>query len=119
MVVRTMLMRFRVKVVMQMIGLLHIAAFRHYKNMARCVDDLDFRLVQSRQNGSRHHFVDGPERGFAVAQIEHTIERAQQLIELMRSEQDCNSTAAAELSDMVDHILLVARIKPDQRLIEQ
>jgi hypothetical protein len=54
-----------------------------------------------------------------MTKIEHAIERTQQLIEFVRAEQNRDPVVAAELSYMVNDILLVARVKPDQRLIEK
>src|ERR1019366_149509 len=65
------------------------------------------------------HLHDGAEHRLAVAEIEHAVERAEQLIELMRAKQHGDLALAADLAHHVDRHLLMACVEADQRLIEQ
>src|SRR5262245_65878304 len=105
--------------IVHVIDAFHVAAARHDKNMAIGTNDLDFGTVQSRQHSCVDYFVDGAEHGLAVAQIEHTVERAKQLVEFMRAEQNGDIALAANLVHHVDSDFLVSRIEADQRLVKQ
>ena len=74
-------------VVMRMVGALDVAAARQHENMPFGAHHVDIGAVKLRQHRRRDHFVDGAERGVAVAEIKHAIERADQLIELVGAEQ--------------------------------
>ena len=72
-----------------------------------------------RQHRRGDDFLDGAEHRLAVAEIEHAVERAEQLVEFVRAEQHGDLALAADLAHHVDRDFLVARIEADQRLVEQ
>ena len=108
-----------VTMVMQMVGALDVASARQHEDMAVGAHDLDLGAVELRQHRGRNHLIDGAERGVTVAEIEHAIERADQLIELVGAEQDRDVTLAGEATNQIDDCLLIAIVEADQRLVEQ
>src|SRR5664280_2186821 len=103
-------------VVVQMVGNLHVAAARHHEDVAVGADYLDVGVIKPRQHRRGDHFVHRAEHRLAVAEIEHAVERAEQLIELMRAEQHGDLALAADLAHHVDRHLLMARVEADRRL---
>ncbi len=75
-----------VTMVVQMVGAFDVAPARQHEDMAVGAHHADSRAVELRQHRRRHHLGDGAERGMAIAEIEHAIERADQLIELVGAE---------------------------------
>ena len=49
---------------------------------------LDRRAVEPREHGRRDHLLDGAERRLAAAEIEHTVDRAEKLVQFVRAEED-------------------------------
>src|SRR5450755_2041924 len=72
--------------VVLMVGNLHVAPARHDEDVALRAHHLDVGVVEPRQHRRGDHFVDGAEYRLAVAEIEHAVERAEQLIEFVRAE---------------------------------
>src|SRR5215467_11388258 len=107
-----------VVVIVQVVGPFYVAAARHHKNMAVGAQHLDVGAVQLRQYWRRHDFVDIAENGSAIAEIEHAIEGAEQLVELMRTKQYGDLSFTADLPHHVDGNLLVTCVETDQRLIQ-
>src|SRR5690349_6748863 len=54
-----------------------------------------------------------------VAEIKDPVERAEQLIELVRAEQHGDFPFAADFADDIDGYFLAAGVEADQRLVEQ
>src|SRR5579872_2467520 len=108
-----------VAVIVSMIEALDIAAAREHEDMPLGMDDLDLRAVETRQNRRRSDLGDGTERGLAVAEIEHAVEFADQLIEFVCAEQNRDAALTREAPYQLDHCLLVAIVEADQRLVEQ
>src|SRR4029079_18262831 len=54
-----------------------------------------------------------------VAEIKDPVERAEQLIELVRAEQYGDFPFAADFADDIDGYFLAAGVETDQRLVEQ
>ena len=108
-----------VTVVMQMIGALDIAAARQHEDMPVGMHHVDIRAVKLRQHRRRDHLRHGAERGMAIAEVEHAVERADQLIELVSAEQHRDVALAGEAAHQVDNRFLIAIIQADQRLVEQ
>jgi hypothetical protein len=106
-------------VVVQVIGALDVAAARHHEDMASRAQYLDVGAIKPRQHRRRHHFINGAENRLAVAEIEHAVERAEQLIELVRAEQHGDLSLAADLAHHIDDDFLMACVEADQRLIQQ
>src|ERR1039457_1289425 len=115
----SVMMLVAVIVVVQMVGNLHIAAARHHEDVAGGAHHLDLGAVEAREHRRGDYFLHGAEYRLAVAEIEHAIERAEQLIELMRAEQHGDLALAADLAHHVDRHLLMACVEADQWLIEQ
>ena len=87
-----------VAMVVHVIGALDVAAARHHEDMAVGAHHLDFGAVQPRQHRRGHDFVDGAEHGLAVAEIEHAVDGAEQLVEFVRAEQHGDLALAADLA---------------------
>ena len=102
-----------------MIGALDVAAAREHENMPVGPHHLDLGAVELRQHRRGGDFRHGAERGMAVAEIEHAVERADQLIEFVGAEQHRDVALAGKAADQVDHRLLIAIIEADERLVEQ
>ena len=60
----------------------------HDEDLAAGPHHLDLRAIEARQHGRRDHLVDRAERRLAAAEIEHTVDRAEQLVDLMGAEED-------------------------------
>src|SRR5579862_5122157 len=106
-------------VVVQMVGVLDVVAARHYEDVAVGPQHVDFGAVKLREHRRGDDFIDRAERRLAVAEIEHAVKRAEQLVELVGAEQHRDLALAAGLAHDVDHDFLVALIEADQRLVEQ
>src|SRR6478752_1746892 len=99
--------------VVKMVGALDVAAARHHENVAIGPDDLNVGSIKTRQHGSRDHLLDGAKHGLPIAEIEHAIERAQQLIEFVRAEQHGDFSAPADLAHHIDGDFLMTRVEAD------
>src|SRR6185437_1849015 len=104
--------------VVRMFDAFHVVAPRHHENMSLGTHHADIGSEKSRQYRRCDDFVDGAEHRLAVAEIEHAVERAEQLVELVRAEQDSDLALAADPAHHVDRDLLMARVEADQRLVE-
>src|SRR5664279_1654908 len=85
-------------VVAQMVGNLHVAAARHDEEVTVGAHHLDLGAVEAREHRRGDYFLHGAAHRLAVAEIEHAIERAEQLIELMRAEQHGDLALAADVA---------------------
>ena len=108
-----------VAVIVQMVGSLDIQPPRHHKNMPVGAEYLTIGAEKLRQYWSCDHFFDRAEHGMAVAEIEHAVERPEQLIELVRTEQHGDLPFAADPTHHIDRNFLAAGVEADQRLVEQ
>src|SRR3569623_728873 len=81
--------------------------------------DLDRGVVEPRQDRRGDDLVERSERRLAVPEIEHAVDRVDELVEFVRREQHGDAALAADAADDVDRHFLVARIKHDQGLVEQ
>src|ERR1700758_100896 len=113
------LLMVRVILLVQMDHVLDVASLRHNEDMSIGADHVDFRSVKPRQNRCGHHLLDGTERGPSATEVEHTVEGAQQLVQLVGAEQNCDTTLATEAPNEVYGDLLVVRIETDQWLVEK
>src|SRR5271169_1175454 len=66
--------------VVQMVGNLDVAAARHDEDVAAGAHHLNVGAVKPRQYRRGDHFLDGAEHRLPVAEIEHAVERAEQLV---------------------------------------
>src|SRR5664279_4513802 len=69
-------------VVVHMVGNLDVAAARHDEDVAVGAHHLNVGAVKPREHRRGDHLLDGAEHRLAVAEIEHAVERAEQLVEL-------------------------------------
>ena len=106
------------KIIWQVIGAPNVSSFRQYEDVPVRVDHLNVPAIESGQDRAGHDFVDGSKSCVAAAKVKHTIEYTQQLIELMRTEQDGDPSFAAKFADTTNHDFLLAQIKTDQRLVK-
>src|SRR5664279_1129519 len=81
-----MLMPMAVIVVVLMVGNLYVEPARHDKNVAFGAHHLNVGVIEPREHRRSDHFLDGAEYRLAVAEIEHAVDRAEQLVELVRAE---------------------------------
>ena len=65
------------------------------------MNDVDLSAVEARQNRSRDHVVDGPERGLTAPEIKHAIKDAEKLAEFMGAEHHRDAALATEAPDKV------------------
>ena len=72
--------------VMLMIVALNVASARHDKDVAVGTHHVDIRAVEARQHWRGYDLVDRPEHRLTAAELEHAIESAEQLVELMCAE---------------------------------
>ena len=77
------------------------------------------RAVEAGEDRRRHHLVDGAESGAAAAEIEHAVDGAEQLVQLMGAEQDGEAELLRQAADEVDDDVLLMLVEADQRLVEQ
>src|SRR5664279_3891044 len=77
-------------VLMHVIGALDVEAVRHHEDVAFGAHHPDVGAVQTRKHRRGHHVVDRAQHRLLVAEIEHAVERSQQLIEFVRAEQHGN-----------------------------
>src|SRR4029079_14308545 len=82
---------------------------RHDEDPPAGAHHLDRGAIERRQDFGRNHLVDGAEGGAAFAEIEHAIDRAEQLVELMGGEENGQPEAPAEITDEFDHHMLLMR----------
>src|SRR5665213_3441664 len=75
-----------VPVIVRMFDAFDVAPARHHEDMPLGAQHADVRPEQPRQHRRGDDFVDGAEHRLTVAKIEHAVERAEQLVELMRAE---------------------------------
>src|SRR5208337_4213004 len=68
--------------VVLMRGMLDIVTARQDEDVPVGVHHANFRAVELRQHRGRDHLRHGAECGMAIAEVEHAVERADQLIEL-------------------------------------
>src|ERR1700735_5204217 len=111
--------RMIVAMVMAVRRALDVAATGQHENMAVGPHHFDLGAVKLREHRRGRHFVHSAERSTPVAEIEDTVERADELVELVGAEQNRNVALAGEAADQVDHRLLLTVIEADQRLVEQ
>src|SRR5689334_15948576 len=102
--------------VMSVIGALDVAAAGEHENMPIGPHHLDLRAVKLREHRGGSNFRNSAERRMAIAEIEHAIERADQLVEFVRAEQNRNVALAREAPDEIDHGFLITVIEADERL---
>src|SRR5579863_667096 len=76
-----------VMVVVDVGGMLDVASAREHEHVPVRMHHLDIGAVELGQHRAGRHLRHGAERGVAVAEIEHPIERADQLIEFVGAEQ--------------------------------
>src|SRR5262245_5479476 len=105
--------------VMHVIHPLHVAAARHHENMAVSAEDLDFGAIQSRQHRRIDTLVHLAKPRLPIAEIQNTVERAEQLVELVGAEQNGDLSLVANGAHDVNRDFLMARVKVDQGLVEQ
>ena len=105
--------------IVQMVGALDVATTRHHEYVAAGANDLDIRAIKPRQNGGCNHFVDSAKNRLTIAQIEYAVERAQELIKLVRAEQHCNLSFTADLAHDIDRNFLMTGVEADQGFIQQ
>src|ERR1035441_9271043 len=67
--------------VVHVIGALDIAAARHDEDVPAGTQHLDFGAVERREHRRGHDFFHGAEHCLAVAEIEHAVDGAEQLVE--------------------------------------
>ena len=92
----------------------------HDEDAAAGPHHIDVRAVELRQHRAGDDLVDGAERGMAVAEIEHAVDGAEQLVDLMRAEQHGNAEPLAQICrtrSMID--AADGRVEADQRLVEK
>src|SRR5215469_9817530 len=70
---------------------LDLVPTRHHEDTVLEPQHLHLRAVETRQHRCGDHLIDRAERRMASAEIEHPIERSQQRIELVRTEQHRDS----------------------------
>src|SRR5215467_13418390 len=105
--------------VVHVINAFHVAPARHHEDMAVGAHDLYVGAVELRKNRRLHNFVDRPEHRLPVAEVEYAVKRSQQLVKLMRAEQDRDLALAAYRAHHIDRDFLIACVETDQWLIEQ
>src|SRR5215467_16113509 len=105
--------------VVHVINAFYIAPARHHEDMAVSAHDLYVRAEEPRKNRRLHNLVDRPEHGLPVAEVEHAVKCSQQLVKLMRAEQDRDLALAAYRAHHIDRDFLIACVETDQWLIEQ
>src|SRR6478609_5115330 len=88
--------------VVHVINAFHVASARHHEDMAVGAHDLYLRAVKARKNRGLHNLVDRPKHGLPVAEIKHTVKRSQQLVKLVRAEQDGDLALAAYRAHHID-----------------
>src|SRR6185369_17379786 len=98
----TMTVTMTMIMVVHVINAFDVASARHHENMAVGAHDLNVRAVEPRKNRRLHNLIDRPEHGLPVAEIEHAIERSQQLVQLMRAEQDRDLPLATHRAHDID-----------------
>ena len=113
------MMMMAVIVVVLVRPMLDLAPARQHEDMPAGVHHVDVGAVEPRQHRRGDDLVDGAKHGLAVAEIEHAVERADELVELVRAEQNRDAALAADAAHHVDRHLLVSRVEADQRLVEQ
>src|SRR4029078_2865335 len=106
-------------VCVEMMGTLDIQPPRHHKNMPAGAEYLDFSTEELRQYRGCHDLLDRAKHGMAVAEIEHAIQRPEQLVELVRAEQYGDLALAADPAHDIDRDFLTAGVEADQRFVEQ
>src|SRR5215470_2897663 len=104
--------------VVHVINAFHIAPARHHEDMAVGAHDLYIRAVEPRKNRRLHNLVDRPKHGLPVAEVEHAVKRSEQLVKLMRAEQDRNLAFVAYRAHHIDRDFLIPCIEADQWLIK-
>src|SRR5262245_22887024 len=114
-VVMTMIMI----MVMHVIHSLHVAAARHHENMAVGAKDLDIGAIQSRQHRCVDYLVHRAQHRLPIPEIENTVERTEQLVELVSAEQNGYLSLAANGAHDVNRDFLMAGVETDQGLVEQ
>src|SRR6516225_2805590 len=105
--------------IMHVINAFYIAPARHHEDMAVGAHDLYVRAEEPRKNRRLHNLVDRPEHSLPVAEVEHAVKRSQQLVKLMRAEQDRDLAFAAYRAHHIDRDFLIPRIEADQWLIKE
>src|SRR5690349_22213078 len=88
--------------VVQMIGVLDIEAARHHEDVAVRPHDVNIGAIEPGKDRRRHGLVDSAEYSLCAAQIQHAIQRTEQLIEFVRAEQDGDFAFAANSTHDVD-----------------
>src|SRR5215813_6796178 len=81
--------------VVHVIHAFDIASARHHEDMPVGAHDLNVSAVELRKNRRFDDLVDRSEHGLPVAEIEYAIERSEQLVQLMRAEQNRDLALAA------------------------
>src|SRR6478672_13000600 len=100
--------------VVHVIHAFDVASARHHEDMAVGTHDLNVRAVELRKNRRLHNLVDRPEHGLPVAEVEHAVKGSQQLVKLMRAEQDRDLALAAYRAHHIDRDFLIACVETDQ-----
>src|SRR5665213_4171996 len=95
------------------------ASLRQYEDVTARTDDLYGRAIEPGQDRYGNNLVRSPERRLPVAEVEHTVDRTEQLVQFMRTEQDRHLHLAAQPCRQLDDHMLVPRVEADERLIEQ
>jgi hypothetical protein len=91
----------------------------HHEDPAIEMHHFDRRAIEPRQHRTGNDLVDRAQRRLAAAEIEHAIDRAQQRVQFMGTEQDGDAQFDLKRFDQVDNLALVVRIEADERFVEQ
>ena len=106
-------------VIVRMLGVLDAAAARQHEDLSIDAHHVDVGAVELRQDRRVNDLVNGAERGAAIAEIEHPIKRADQLVDLMSAEQHRDIALARKAANQIDNSFLIVIIEADQRFVEQ
>src|SRR5277367_2095090 len=98
---------------------LHVVAAGHDEDPVPEAHDVDLGTVKLRQHGSGDHLIDGAESGMAVSEVQHTVEGAEQRVQLMSAEQHRDAEFALKRLGQLHNLALMVRIQVDQRLVQQ
>src|SRR3984957_10272449 len=108
-----------VAVAVAMLVALHILVARHHEDTALYAHHVDLGSVEAREHRAGDHLIHGAERRLPASEIEHAIERAEQRIALMGTEQDRDPELHLQRFHQGHHGVLVMRIEADQGLVQQ
>src|SRR5580704_3564485 len=96
-----------VAVTVAMLVALHVLVTRHHEDTALYAHHVDLGSVQARQHRAGDHLIHGAERRLPASEIEHAIERTEQWVELMGTEQDRDPELHLQRFHQGDHGMLV------------